>query len=733
MGETASRVLQVAQHDLVQRSRGEQATAASEASLANIIKKSTGELPMTINFLGLCKAGKSQLQSSMIGRDILPSASEPCTSVPTIYRHSSDREKCRVFYAHFGEDLTAQVGEEAIFEGPAGDCRRHLNDLNDRARALAVRLSQGGQEVTNGGEDFIIAAMREEGVPMYAVVETYIQGLVEAGVPEDVLFKCQFVDSPGKGEAFNPVVDLTIKQITALSDLIVVVMDYKAMGTDNEGALWQSLGEQRPDLLRELDNRCLYFLSFADAGGAGAMTVEQACEHARLKVAECIKCLPVEEQFTGGSGLASAAARHMLRYFREGVVPSEDVMKGAIAPMVDADFPDDVTFAEASEEMSEEQWNERLQESGLPSLERKMAIRLRDVDGLREAVCYTDLKRIASCILANINATLDSLSETSATLQQQQNALTLAIANVQQYCKDEIKPLIASSKTSALKSINSTVDSMEASLQANASSLINVAERGQKQVFENEAAAQAHVQKLAAEVSRLLRESFVEKANALRTVINKELGYVNSNFQNIVIPSFKAFLNEAFKSLEVDIPEVGDIDLDDIEAEQETVRRALVCLGTIDDGEIERGIKNFVKVNHFTEKTVEVKTRRVCVGTSGFWFWKKNVYANQSYTEEVDVKRSNYPVQPGVVERFVHQLYMNNLATVKANFTEAAVAALDYIAQTLTGAINAPLVTAKARVDLAVRSKATDHDVQNTLIAALREQCELLEEVRSEH
>lgn len=728
ISERAAVVSAVAQHATVRRARGEQATSAALASLGKIVKKSTGELPITINFMGLCKAGKSQLQSAMMGRDLLPSATKPCTSIPTLYRHSADRERCRIFYANYDDNLRVQQSETPDFEGTAAECRLHLNGLNDGARALAAGLAEaaGQEEAGDCQGDFVMREMQLAGVPMYTVVEVHLMGLVEAGVPEEVLAKCQFVDSPGKGEAFNPVVDMTIRDITALSDLIVVLMDYRALGTSGDGALWQSLEEQRPDLLRELGDRCLYFISHTDAGGAGAMSVEEACEHARQKVAECIRALPSIEQFMGGSGLGSAAARHMLRYYREGLEPSEEVFRGAIAPMVDADCAEDVTFEETLEEMSEQEWQDTLEYWGLPKLERKLAERLLRLEDLRARICNTGLKSITDCVSSDLKATIESLERSSEALQAHQAALTSVIARVQLYCAKDIAPSIAKGKAAALKTITTTVRDIETSLKATAASYVKMAARGKKVVFENEAAAQAYVKKRAAEISRSLREAFAAKADGLREVVGAEVGHVISNFESVILASFQAYLAEAFKGLDIDAPALGDVDLGKIKGEKESVRKAVAALGTIDDAEIRKGIRTFVKANNYTEKTTQVKTRRVCVGSSGFWFWKRKRYANQAYQVVVKVKRTNYPVQAGAVERFVHKLYLANLANVKAHFTDAAAGALAHIDTVLTAAINAPLASAKARVDLALASKGEAQDVQKNLLATLCQQQALL-------
>ena len=185
-------------------------------------------------------------------------------------------------------------------------------------------------------------------------------------------------------------------------------------------------------------------------------------------------------------------------------------------------------------------------------------------------------------------------------------------------------------------------------------------------------------------------------------------------------------MEAAFESLDVATPQVGDVNIQEIEQEKENIRRVVAALGTVNDDEIRRGIKGFVKANNYTEKSTVVKTKRVRVGSTGFWFWKRDVYANQTYSEEVTVKRTNYPVRPGVVSNYVHQLYLNNLKNVKESFTGASEAALNHIESVLVAAINSPVSAAKARVDLALIAKAADQDVQDGLIASLREQAELL-------
>lgn len=721
----------VAQHAVVQQARGEQATTVTEAVLAKIVQKSTGELPITINFLGLCKAGKSQLQSAMIGSDLLPSATKPCTSIPTIYRHSPDRERCRVFYANYDEQLLPKLSESANFEGTATECRQHLNDLNDKARALAARLAREAQQKEAGGdhaeEDYLVQEMRREGVPMYTVVEVHILGLVAAGVPEEVLMKCQFVDSPGKGEAFNPVVDMTIKDITALSDLIVVLMDYRAMGTSGDAALWQALKEQRPDLLRELGDRSLYFLSHADSGGAGAMTVEEALQHARMKVGECIEEMSSAEQFTGGSGLLAAAARHMLRYFREGIRPSDEVFSQAIAQMVDADCPEDVTFAEAAEEMCEQDWQELMDSSGLPTFERKLAERLRSLEVLRQRICCTDLASVSDTILTDIEATLRSLEQSTEVLQEHQATLATVISRVKRYCDEDVTPLIARSKTSALQAINATVTRIDSALHATARDLIRVAEGKPEAVFENEEAAQVYVNRIAAEISRHFREEFAARAGDLKDVLNEQVAGVIAHFQTVILTSFQAYLAEAFQCLDVDPPALGAVDDGQLNGEKEKVRKDVTRLGTVDDNQISSGIRQFVEANNYTAQETQIRTRRVCVGVRRrFLRRSRRIYADQSYPVVVNVPRQNFPVKSAAVEKYVRDLYLANLANVKANFTEAAEDVLDHLHQVLIAAINAPLATAQARVALAVAAKQTTAEAQSATISALREQHQLL-------
>lgn len=692
LSERVSVISRVAQHDLVQRLRGEQATAATRASLATVIKKATGELPITINFMGLCKTGKSALQSAMIGSDLLPSASVPCTSIPTIYRHSSERNKCRIFHVHCENEVQERLTEKPDFEGTPTECRLHLDDLNNRARTLAARLEAERPGAGSSHDDVIIDAMGREGVPLFTVVEVYILGLVEANVTEAELAKCQFVDSPGAGEYLNSVVEMTIKNMTALSDLIVVVMDYKAMGTTSEAAQWESLRQQRPDILRELGDRCLYFLSFMDAGGAGAMPEEEALEHARQKVGECTGQLPSREQMMGGSGLTAGAARHLLRYHREGIVPSEEVLRGTIAPMVDADDHEDITFAEVSQEMSAEECQAMLDRGGLPMLERALARRLHHMEELSEQIGGADLAQIATSVSVEIEAAIVRLEKANERLRKDQAALKSAVARVTDFYQLEIKPLVTGRTADSLKAVSSTVQDSEAALMATVKGIVRVAEGEAKASFENEAAARASVRQRSAVALRVIRESSAPKASKLSAALSEQVDSTITNFRDVIVPLLQANFAESFKGL--DAPELGPFRPLEVEARLERIRKDVANLGAIDEAEANAGMMKLGLVSKV---------------------------------------RTHYLVSPGAVAGVVHQLCLANLASIKASFTNAAESLLGHIDRNVVAAIDAPFTSAKARAEAAVLAKEVAHDEQCGLMAILRQQCTLLSETAVQH
>lgn len=197
------------------------------------------EQTFRVSVLALAKSGKSSLLNSWLGGEFLPMSSTPETARMVRIRHTPLNPVGRLL----------QDGEVVAIG--ADDIRTWLKRANEAVRSGAA-----------AGADLVL--------------EASLCALRDHELGEH---RFEIIDTPGPNEAgvhqLRAWVDAMIEQ----SDVVVYLLDYTKLKTEEEEALFGRLRDMRPELLRECADRLFFVLNKVDQADRNALPPDKAREY----------------------------------------------------------------------------------------------------------------------------------------------------------------------------------------------------------------------------------------------------------------------------------------------------------------------------------------------------------------------------------------------------------------------------------------------------------------------
>jgi GTPase SAR1 family protein len=180
-----------------------------------------------VALVALCKSGKSTFLNAMMGRDFLPSHNVPETACIVRVKHTPDRKDGRLVIP--GKPETCIYGREITVT---------LRQVNNQAR-----------ETNSAPPEMVLEA------PLVALSDKSFEG-------------CQtsfdVSDTPGPNEAGTDAVRPQVEALMNSADVILYILDYSKLKTEEEAQILQKLKSMRPDLIRDITNRLFIVVNKMD-------------------------------------------------------------------------------------------------------------------------------------------------------------------------------------------------------------------------------------------------------------------------------------------------------------------------------------------------------------------------------------------------------------------------------------------------------------------------------------
>jgi small GTP-binding protein len=191
-----------------------------------------------IAVLALVKSGKSTFTNALLGNEYLPTSNVPETSRIVRILHSSDMPNGKLID---GEQKTE--GVENI--------KNYLKDLNEVARRENIQPSE---------DEIMLYA------PITVLSEKELSGVT-----------FQILDTPGPNEAGAEQLRLKVDRLLEEVDVIIYLLDYTKLRTQEEKELIDKLKVLRSDILNS--DRLFFVVNKIDLKGLNGLTPEQTVDY----------------------------------------------------------------------------------------------------------------------------------------------------------------------------------------------------------------------------------------------------------------------------------------------------------------------------------------------------------------------------------------------------------------------------------------------------------------------
>ncbi len=251
---------------------GNETVARARAGIEGLIDRG-GAPTCRVAVVALAKSGKSTLVNALLGADLLPTSNVPETAQVVRVRHRGEAGSGRLLRA----DRTVAAGD--------GEIRAHLRGLNQARRAQAQgaapersrcdgtpltppsprfagrgRTDNGGPKgsgdgtagldgsgwIASGGELVLEA-------PLLAIADRPIGAL-----PFEIL------DTPGPNEAGAEELRAEVDRLLGEADVVIYLLDYTKLRTEEERGLFERLQQLRPELLARIGERLFFAVNKID-------------------------------------------------------------------------------------------------------------------------------------------------------------------------------------------------------------------------------------------------------------------------------------------------------------------------------------------------------------------------------------------------------------------------------------------------------------------------------------
>jgi len=231
------------------------------------------QVDFPVAFLGSFSAGKSTVINAIIGREVLPQASEPSTAIPTAIRRA-DKDRAVVYYADqsgkldLWAQLSAEVGkliDQDLTRQPEEERARHLERMNQRV--LEYERKTGGGKIKRGPlgaleklfrgwdderyqqpKEITLDELKQyveghEDVLFVARIEAFVKDI---DIPDDVVL----LDLPGLSVTNSRHVRFTKEYIEKRAKAFVVCMKGMHLLEGEELQLLEEINRRNPTILQ---------------------------------------------------------------------------------------------------------------------------------------------------------------------------------------------------------------------------------------------------------------------------------------------------------------------------------------------------------------------------------------------------------------------------------------------------------------------------------------------------
>jgi GTPase SAR1 family protein len=210
-----------------------------------------------IAVLALAKSGKSTLINALLGREVLPSSNVPETARIVRVRHSATAR----------ESSLHEAGRALARGWP--EVHDHLRRLN-----AEVRSSAGG-------------GTPKPELTLEAPLLTLLDRPLGA-YPFEVL------DTPGPNEAGAEILRASVDRLLGEVDVILYVLDYTKLRTEEERGMFSRLTTLRPELLERLSERLFFAVNKIDLENSRGLSPEQTRDCVAALLREQLPGLRIE-------------------------------------------------------------------------------------------------------------------------------------------------------------------------------------------------------------------------------------------------------------------------------------------------------------------------------------------------------------------------------------------------------------------------------------------------------
>lgn len=222
-----------------------------------------------IAVLALVKAGKSTFLNALLGKEFLPSASNPETAVPVKIIHNVEEEEGLLIHG----DIKKQGSQEIV---------NYLREINDKKR----------------NSDNALNTEIEIYAPFKALKNKDLGSV-----------KFQVLDTPGFGEAET---EKELRGSKTLKDdnqnlldeisVVIYLLDYTKLKTKQEREVLSKLTNLRPDLMEKMKGKLFFIINKIDAQDRNGLSPEDAIDYVYELLKQHIPFLSKNQIFTSSAG-----------------------------------------------------------------------------------------------------------------------------------------------------------------------------------------------------------------------------------------------------------------------------------------------------------------------------------------------------------------------------------------------------------------------------------------------
>jgi small GTP-binding protein len=188
----------------------------------------------TVSVVATVKAGKSTFLNALLGDEYLPTSNVPETSSVLYIKHNK-------------ENTYLQKNSEKIFGQ-----KQILDEIKSRNKLF-----------------------REAGIDTIEKYTLYIPYSKLENI-EGVNF--QFVDTPGPNEAGNIQIKKQVEKILNIADVIVYLLDYTKLNTNDENNLFDEMKTIRSDLFLNAKDRLFFVINKIDSINTNSLPLDETIE-----------------------------------------------------------------------------------------------------------------------------------------------------------------------------------------------------------------------------------------------------------------------------------------------------------------------------------------------------------------------------------------------------------------------------------------------------------------------